>query len=81
MDMGTNLKAIGVISDTHIPTRASAIPEKVFEVFKGSSLIVHSGDLVQFSVLRDLEEVAPVVAVHGNMDERSIKERMPLRAI
>ena len=33
---------IGVISDTHIPSRSYEIPEKVFEVFKGVDLILHA---------------------------------------
>lgn len=37
--MGTQLEVVGLISDTHIPTRANAIPKKVLEVFKDSSLI------------------------------------------
>lgn len=68
---------VGLISDTHIPTRANAIPEKIFEVFRGLSLIVHAGDLIQFNVLKDLEKLAPVLAVCGNMDEHDVKERLP----
>jgi len=71
------LKIIGVISDTHIPTRAKAIPRKVFEILRGSDMIVHAGDLVQLRVLEDLKETAPVVAVHGNMDHREVVERLP----
>ena len=59
---------IGVISDTHIPERASNIPDIVFEMFKDVDLILHAGDLVSLDVLDELEEVAPTRCVQGNMD-------------
>ncbi len=71
------MKVIGVISDTHIPTRAKAIPMKVFEAFREVSSIIHAGDLVQLEVLEDLERIAPVIAVHGNMDPQEVVERLP----
>ncbi|UCB61400.1 MAG: metallophosphoesterase family protein [Candidatus Bathyarchaeota archaeon] len=72
-----SLKQVGLISDTHIPARAKAIPNKVFEVFQDASLILHAGDLTRVSVLEELEQMAPVIAVHGNMDARKVKERLP----
>lgn len=59
---------IGVISDTHVPTRGKNIPNKVFEVFKDVDLILHAGDIESIEVIELLEEVAPVVAVNGNCD-------------
>ncbi len=73
-----SLKLIGLISDTHIPARAKAIPNRVFEVFQDASLIIHAGDLTRLSVIEELEQMAPVVAVHGNMDTRDVKEKLPL---
>ena len=70
-------KWIGIISDTHFPTRAKEIPEKVFRVFKGVDLIVHAGDLVVLDVIKELEKIAPVVAVQGNMDWVEVKEKLP----
>jgi len=72
-----DLKVVGLISDTHIPTRANVIPPRVFEVFVGSNLIMHAGDLIQLRVLSDLERLAPVVAVYGNMDEPDVRDRLP----
>ncbi len=66
-----------MISDTHIPTRAKAVPEKALDAFKDSRFIVHAGDLVQPSVLDDLEKLAPIVAVCGNMDRHDVKQRLP----
>ena len=59
---------IGLISDTHIPDRAKEIPEKVFEAFSEVDLIMHAGDLTSPNVIDDLEQIAPVMAIQGNMD-------------
>ena len=70
-------KTVGVISDTHIPDRAPGIPERVFKVFENVDFIIHAGDLVQFSVLDELEKLAPVLAVSGNMDGPDVRGRLP----
>jgi putative phosphoesterase len=54
---------IGVISDTHGVLRIQAR-----EALRGSELILHAGDLGAAEVLRDLQRIAPVVAVRGNVD-------------
>ena len=59
---------IGLISDTHIPDRAREIPEKVLTSFKNVDLILHAGDLTTTEVIDELEKIAPVIAVQGNMD-------------
>ena len=59
---------IGLISDTHIPDRAKEIPQKVFDAFEGVDLILHAGDLTSLKVIEELERIAPVIAIRGNMD-------------
>jgi len=71
------MKIIGLISDTHIPSRANKIPDKVFEIFKDADLIIHAGDLTQMDVIKELEQTAPVLAVHGNMDPHDVKAELP----
>lgn len=77
LKVSCDLKIVGLISHSHIPTRASVIPEKVFEIFTGSCLILHVGDLIRLSVLKDLERLTPVVAVCGNMDGPDVRETRP----
>jgi putative phosphoesterase len=67
---------IGVISDTHIPERASKIPEMVFKLFSDVDMILHAGDLVSFDVLEELEKIAPTKCSQGNMD-RSYGLKIP----
>jgi putative phosphoesterase len=54
---------IGVISDTHDNMREDAL-----DVLRGSDLIIHAGDIGGREILENLETIAPVVAVRGNMD-------------
>jgi len=70
-------KTIGLISDTHIPTRAKAIPKKVYATFENADYIIHAGDLVQLAVIDELEQLAPVLAVHGNMDGPEVSGALP----
>ncbi|MBE6508982.1 MAG: metallophosphoesterase [Methanobrevibacter sp.] len=59
---------IGLISDTHIPDRARILPQNVIDAFSDVDLIMHAGDLTSPKVIEELEDIAPVVAVQGNMD-------------
>lgn len=70
-------KIIGLISDTHVPTRAKEIPSRVFKIFEKVDYIVHAGDLVDLSVIDRLEQLAPVLAVYGNMDGLEIRGKLP----
>lgn len=72
----TSGKIIGLISDTHVPVRAKEIPREVFKVFENVDYIVHAGDLVQLSVIDELEQIAPVLVVFGNMDGPEIRGRL-----
>ena len=71
---------IGVISDTHIPTRSRVLPPAVLEAFDGVEAILHAGDLNVRDVLAELEAVAPVHAVLGNNDDWSLHGVLPERA-
>jgi uncharacterized protein len=71
------VKTVGLISDTHVPKRARCIPKKVFEIFENVDYIIHAGDLVELAVLEELEQIAPVLAVHGNMDGLEVTNALP----
>lgn len=59
---------IGLISDTHIPERANKLPNIIFDVFKDVDMIIHAGDMVSLDVKDELEKIAEVHCVQGNMD-------------
>ncbi|GAC1356742.1 MAG: metallophosphoesterase family protein [Ktedonobacteraceae bacterium] len=69
---------IGVISDTHIP-RFAQIPEQVWTLFAGVELIIHAGDLSVLSVIEELETIAPVVAVQGNVEREEVILKLPIK--
>jgi putative phosphoesterase len=54
---------IGLISDTH-----GILPKEVFSIFPGVDLIFHAGDIGSPKILTELEQIAPVKAVYGNVD-------------
>jgi uncharacterized protein len=70
-------KIIGLISDTHVPKRALCVPKRVFDVFANVDFVIHAGDLVELAVIDELEQAAPVLAVHGNMDSFEVSNALP----
>ena len=70
-------KMLGLIADTHVPARARRIPKMVFKIFENVDFIVHAGDLVRLYVIDELEQLAPVLAVHGNMDGPEVSGALP----
>jgi putative phosphoesterase len=62
---------IGVISDTHGLLRTQA-----WEALRGCELILHAGDVGSEEVLHELQRLAPVVAVRGNVDVEAWAKRL-----
>jgi uncharacterized protein len=56
---------VGLISDTHGLLRPEAL-----SALEGVDVILHAGDVGAPEVLIGLEAIAPVEAVHGNIDPR-----------
>lgn len=46
-----------------------------------ADLVVHVGDFTALSVLDELRDLAPVAAVHGNMDEPALRGTLPERLV
>jgi uncharacterized protein len=68
---------IAVISDTHMPRGSRRLPEACVERLRAADLILHAGDLMRLSVLRELEAYGPVLAVHGNADDGEVRAALP----
>jgi uncharacterized protein len=71
-------RKIGVISDTHIP-EFKQLPPAIWEHFDGVERIIHAGDLSVLSVLNELETIAPVVAVQGNVEHEEVVLELPIK--
>jgi putative phosphoesterase len=70
---------IGLVSDTHVP--GARLPQTVVDALQGVDMILHAGDLVTLQVLDTLGAIAPVAAVHGNMDSQATHSRLPLKTV
>jgi uncharacterized protein len=63
---------IGLISDTHGLLRPEAV-----SALAGADLILHAGDIGDPQILDQLEKIAPVSAVRGNVDIEPWARRLP----
>lgn len=72
------LHRVGVISDTHLPSYGP-LPDSIWKHFEGVELIIHAGDLSILSVIAELETIAPVVAVQGNVEREEVVLKLPLK--
>ena len=68
---------IAIISDTHLPRGTRRLPGACVERLRAADLIIHAGDLVGLVVLHELELLGRVVAVHGNVDDATVRAALP----
>ena len=69
-------RTIGLISDTHGLLRPEAL-----RALRVSDLIIHAGDVGDPSILEALANIAPVVAVRGNVDTADWAKSLPETAV
>jgi uncharacterized protein len=73
---------LAVISDTHLPRGGRVLPEACLELLEAADAILHAGDLMELSVLEELEHLGPPVhAVRGNVDSAELQARLPLTRV
>jgi uncharacterized protein len=63
---------IGVVSDTH-----GLLRQEVAPALAGVEHILHLGDVGKISILRELEKIAPVTAIRGNIDREGPCSELP----
>lgn len=72
---------LAIISDTHMPRGARAIPPVCLEQCAAANAILHAGDLCDVSVLELLRGLGPPVhAISGNIDSTAVAALLPARA-
>ncbi len=54
---------VGVISDTH-----SYMDVRALQLLRGVDHILHAGDIGDEAIIKELQSIAPVTAVRGNVD-------------
>jgi putative phosphoesterase len=72
---------IAIIADTHMPRGPRRLPEACVKRLRSAELIIHAGDLMALSVLRELEAYGQVVAVQGNVDDPEVRMALPALAV
>ncbi len=75
LDEAVLVMRIAVISDTHGKLR----PE-VLSFLEGADFILHAGDVGKDGIISQLQAVAPVGAVRGNVDSEQWAEALPCEA-
>ena len=79
--MASNLTAMSIVilGDTHLPKGSRRLPEACVEAIRASELVIHTGDFTRLTALEEIAALGtPMRAVHGNVDEPLIAERLPL---
>ncbi|MFI7386410.1 metallophosphoesterase family protein [Streptomyces sp. NPDC049813] len=67
-----------LISDTHLPKRAKALPAELLARVPRADVVVHAGDWVDTATLDLLESRSRrLLAVHGNNDGPELRDRLP----
>ncbi|MFW6153014.1 MAG: metallophosphoesterase family protein [Halobacteriota archaeon] len=63
------MQSIAIVADTHIPSRASAIPTWVETAMRRADVVVHAGDFDSDEAFERVESIASeLIAVRGNTD-------------
>lgn len=74
--MNQSVTSVGLISDTH-----GLLRDEAEAALRGVELIIHAGDVGKPEILVALRQLAPVVAVKGNIDKGSWVSELPATAI
>ena len=61
---------VGIVSDTHGLLRPEAVA-----LLRGSEHIIHAGDIGSAEIVPELEKIAPVTAIRGNVDTQAWARR------
>jgi putative phosphoesterase len=64
-----------------MPRGTRRLPRQCVKRLERADLILHAGDFVSVAVLEALQELGPVEAVVGNMDEPALREVLPERRV
>lgn len=65
---------IAILSDTHVPSRASEIPDWVEDELRSADHVIHAGDFDSSDTFAAIQQLSDgeLTAAAGNMDPRSL---------
>jgi hypothetical protein len=67
---------IGIVSDTH-----DRVLPALHAALAGVDEILHAGDIASAEALAEIETIAPLIAVAGNMDHSALAHRLPAETL
>lgn len=67
---------IAVLSDSHLP-EMNGLPLPLLSQLESVDVIIHLGDFCDLQTYKDLQKIAPVIAVFGNMDSPELRSLLP----
>lgn len=70
------MTAVGILSDTHIPSCDDSFRQSIITAFAGCDAIIHAGDLTDISILAAFVG-QELYAVHGNMCNAATRSALP----
>jgi putative phosphoesterase len=66
------------MSDTHIPARARALPDRLLRAVEAADVVIHAGDWVDEATLDALQARSRrLIGVFGNNDGAGLRRRLP----
>lgn len=70
-----------VMSDTHMPRKASSLPARLVTELEKTDMIIHAGDWQTMELYHQLKHYAPLIGVTGNVDSPELKTKLNSREI
>lgn len=65
---------IGVLADTHVPSKDTMLPAAVLDAVRGMDIILHAGDVGGIEILQQLEPIAQTYAIYGEQDDAKVRK-------
>ena len=71
-------RRVAIIADTHLPRGSRRLPEACVAAIGAADLVLHAGDFTDLVAYERIAAIGPpLIAVHGNVDDRALRERLP----
>ena len=66
-----------ILADTHVPSRAKALPPALWDAIDSADVVLHAGDWVSASLVVSVSERARLVGCWGNNDGEDVRALLP----
>ncbi|HEV2890983.1 MAG TPA: metallophosphoesterase family protein [Frankiaceae bacterium] len=66
-----------ILADTHVPSRARALPPSLWAAIDAADVVLHAGDWVSASLVTEISDRARLVGCYGNNDGADVRALVP----